>query len=84
VKDIGVAKALVRGRRFAAEDWVMRDDGPSQVLNRATARFWLWSFNSSWPLGGLSKIKKCNFISISSIDETSWVFTIGARICLLR
>jgi hypothetical protein len=35
-------------------------------------------------IGRWPKFKKCNFISISSMDETNWVFTIGARICLLR
>jgi len=38
VKGTGVAKPLVSGRRFAAEVWVMPEDGPSQVSNRAAAR----------------------------------------------
>jgi hypothetical protein len=71
VKGTGVAKALVSGRRFAAEEWVMPEDGPSQVSIRAAARFWLWSLNSSRPLGAMSKLKKCNFILISSMDETN-------------
>jgi hypothetical protein len=37
VKDTGVATSLVSGRRFAAEEWVMPEDGPSQVTNRAAA-----------------------------------------------
>jgi len=52
--------------------------------NRAVARFWLWSFNSSWPLGGVPKFKKCNFIFNSSMDGTNWGVIVISCICLLR
>ena len=59
------------GRRFAAEEWVMRGRWTlPRFSNRAAARFWLWSLNFSWTLGGVPKFKKCNFISIFSMDET--------------
>ncbi|MCX6963720.1 MAG: hypothetical protein NTZ08_14925 [Verrucomicrobia bacterium] len=38
VKGTGLAISLVSGRRFAAEAWVMPEDGPSQVSIRAAAR----------------------------------------------
>jgi hypothetical protein len=43
---------------------------PPGFTNRAAARFWLWSLNFSWTLGGVPKFKKCNFISNFSMDET--------------
>jgi hypothetical protein len=50
---------------------------PSQVSNRAAARFWLWRLNFSCQLGGVSKFKKCNFILNSSMDEASGVYIMG-------